>query len=164
MFNYTTKINQLLKKYTDRYVMYVCIILNLLLCKVFVFAILPFCLLYTDVCSPICLHMNHQPAAREETDEIWNHTFLTSPDISKHSTIQIIKTLSGGVWGVNNVMLSAKCCFISFPSNIQYCASDTISKDEFKSGILYSLFRIENSTIITLIIIFALFINCLFTI
>ena len=141
--------------------MYVCITLNLLLCKVFVFAILPFCLLYTDVCSPICLHMNHQPAAREETDEIWNPTFLT---VSKHSAFQIIKTLSGGVWRVNNVMLSAKCCFISFPSNIQYCASVSISKDEFKSGILYSLFRIENSTIITLMIMFALFIKCLFII
>ena len=138
---------------------------KLLFASVFAkFSYLPFCLLYTDVCSPICLHMNHQPAAREETDEIWNPTFLTSPDISKHSTIQTIKTLSGGVWRVNNVMLSAKCCFISFPSNIQYCASVSISKDEFKSGILYSLFRIENSTIITFIIIFALFINCLFII
>ena len=76
MFNNTTKINQLLKKYTDRYVMCVCIILNLLLCKVFIFAILP----------PVywCLQSylsSYEPPARCQRGNRWNMKsyFLDKP-------------------------------------------------------------------------------------
>ena len=65
-----------LKKYTDRYVMYVCIILNFLLCKVFIFAILP----------PVywCLQSylsSYEPPARCQRGNRWNMKsyFLDGP-------------------------------------------------------------------------------------